>query len=188
MAEATVQATEARTPPSWMYVNDMRILSILLGGACVVLGLGVLLFEAYGTEHEDTVDVLLGTGVFLMIFCLLLFLPRLRSRGPRSFSLLVERPMDEVQEAVKSAVAETGRTVRVEILRSRSARPPRTLSVDGVPWTFSLRAAPYRERERDGTSWTELVQSGFENMEDEVARDLRERVLVRLATSDSGSS
>jgi len=93
--------------------------------------------------------------------------------------------MDDVLEAVKAAVAETGRTVRVEVLRSRSARPPRTLIVDGVPWTFSLRAAPYRERERDGTSWSELVQSGFENMEDEVARDLRERVLVRLATSDS---
>jgi hypothetical protein len=59
--------------------------------------------------------------------------------------------------------------------------------VDGVSWTFSLRAAPYREREDDGSRWTELIQSGFENMEDEVARDLRERVLGRLTTSDSAS-
>src|SRR5512136_483245 len=118
MAEASV---EVRTPPSWMYVNDIRILSMLLGGACVVLGLGLLLFEAYGTEHEDTVDVLLGTGVFLLLFCLLLFLPRIRSRGPRSYSLLIERPMDVIQEAVKAAAAEMGRTVRIEIPRSRSA-------------------------------------------------------------------
>ncbi len=185
MASATA---EVRSPPSWMYVNDIRILFMLLGGACVVLGLGLLLFEVYGAEQEDTVDVLLGTGVFLLLFCLLLFLPRLRSRGPRSFSLLVERPMDDVQEAVRAAAVETGRTVRVEIRRSRFARPPRTVFVDGVAWRFSLRAAPYREREKDGTSWTELVQSGFEKMEDEVARDLRERVLSRLTTSDSGSS
>ena len=185
MAEAMA---EVRTPPSWMYVNDFRVLSMILGAAWIVLGLGMLLFQAYGAEHEDAVDVFLGTGIFLLLFCLLLFLPRLRSRGPRSFSLLVERPMDDVAEAVTSAVAETGRAVRVEIHRSRSARPPRTLFVDGVPWTFSLRAAPYRERKGDGTSWTELVQSGFEKLEDEVARDLRERVLVRLATSDSSSS
>lgn len=185
MADATVGV---RTPPSWLYMNDMRILAMLLGGSWVVLGLGLLLFEAYGAEHEDTVDVLLGTGIFLMLFCLILFLPRLRSRGPRSYSLLVERPMDDVQEAVKAAAAETGRTVRVEILRSRFARPPRRLFVEGVVWRFSLRAAPYREREKDGTSWTELVQSGFENMEDEVARDLRERVLGRLTTSDTESS
>ncbi len=187
MAEATAEAAPVRTPPSWMYVNDLRILTMLLGGACVVLGLGLALFEAYGLEHEDTVDVLLGTGVFLLLFCLLLFLPRLRSRGPRSFSLLVERPMDDVQEAVTAAAAEVGRNVRVEVARGRSARPPRHVLVDGVAWTFTLRAAPYREQARDRTSWTELVQSGFETMEDEVARDLRERVLGRLTTSEPGA-
>ena len=185
MAEATASAAEVRAPPSWMFVNDLRILAMLLGGACVVLLVGLALFEAYGTEHEDTVDVLLGTGVFFMLFCLLLFLPRLRSRGPRSFSLLVERPMDDVEEAVKAAATEAGRGVRVEVGRSRSSRPPRKVFVDGVGWTFTLRPAPYREQAREGTRWTELVQSGFENMEDEVARDLRDRVLGRLTTSDS---
>ena len=185
MAEATA---EARTPPSWMYVNDVRILVMLLGVACVVLGLGLLLFLAYGAEHSDTVDVLLGTGVFLMLFCFLLFLPRLRSRGPTSFSLLVEQPMEDVEEAVKGAVEETGRKARVEILRARFQRPPRAVYIDGVSWKFSLRDAPYRERKEDGTRWTEIVQSGFENTEDEVARELRERVLSRLATSDAGTS
>jgi len=177
-------AIEARTPPSWMFVNDLRILVILMGGACVVLAFGLLLFAAYGAEHEDTVDVLLGTGVFFLFFCLLLFLPRLRSRGPRSYSLLVEKPMDDVQEAVRAAAADTGRSVEIEVRKSRLARPPRTVRVVGVAWTFTLRAAPYRERARDGTSWSELVQSGFETLEDEVARDLRARVLGRLTTSD----
>lgn len=186
MAEATAEAAPVPAPPSWMYVNDLRILTMLLGGACVVLGLGLVLFEAYGLEHEDTVDVLLGTGVFLMLFCVLLFLPRLRSRGPRSFSLLVERPMDDVQEAVTAAAAEMGRDVRVEVARGRSARPPRHVFVDGVAWKFTLRAAPYREQAREGTRWTELVQTGFEKMGDEAARDLRERVLGRLTTSESG--
>lgn len=188
MADATADAAPVSTPPSWMFVNDLRILAMLLAGACVVLVLGLALFEAYGVEHEDTVDVLLGTGVFLMLFCLLLFLPRLRSRGPRSFTLLVERSMDDVQEAVKAAAQESGRVARVEVARSRFKRPPRTVHLEGVTWRFTLRAAPYRERETDGTSWTEIVQSGFENTEDEVARDLRERILVRVTTSDAVST
>ncbi len=187
MADATAKVAEVRTTPSWMFVNDLRILAMLLGGACFVLVLGLALFEAYGTEHEDTVDVLLGTGVFFMLFCLLLFLPRLRTRGPRSFSLLVERPMDDVEAAVTAAAAEAGRPARIEVRRSRSSRPPRTVFVDGVAWTFTLRPAPYREQAREGTSWTELVQSGFENTEDEVARDLRDKVLGRLTTSDATS-
>ena len=179
---------EVRSPLAWTYMNDARIIIMLLGVACILLGFGLLLFLAYGMEHADTVDVLLGTGVFLMLFCLLLFLPRFRSRGPTSFSLLVERPMEDVVDLVTEAVESTGRKARVEVLRARLARPPRYVIIEGVTCRFSLRNAPYRERKEDGTHWTEIVQSGFVKMEDEVARDLREQVLSRLATSDSGFS
>jgi hypothetical protein len=185
MAKAMV---ETRASPAWIYVNDARILLMLLGIACGVLGLGLLIFLAYGLEQMDTVDVLFGTGVFLMLFCLLLFLPRLRSRGPTSFSLLIEQPMDEVEEAVTGAIEETGRKARIEVLRARFERSPRSVFVEGVSWNFSLRNAPFRERKEDGTKWTEIVQSGFENEEDKVARELRERVLRRLTTSFLGKS
>lgn len=168
--------------PAWMYVNDARIAIMLLGVACVVLGLGLLLFLAYGAEHVDTVDALLGIGVFLLLFCLILFVPRLRNRGPMSYSLLVERPMNEVEALVRKAVEETGRTVNVEVPQSRLQRPPRAVFVGGVAWRFSVRPAPYRERRDEGTAWTELVQCGFREGEDEAARDLRQRVLSRLSS------
>ncbi len=182
MVEATA---EIRAAPAWMYVNEVRLISMVLGASMVVLGLGLLIYVVDGTEQMDTVDVLLGTGVFFLLFTLLLFVPRLRSRGPMSFSLLVEHALDEVETAVTAAIEETGRKAHVTVLRARFQRPPREVAIDGVPWTFALRAAPYRERKEDGTQWTEIVQKGFPDAKDEVARELRERVLSRLATSVS---
>lgn len=180
MAEATA---EVRIAPSWMYVNEIRLVAVVLAASMVVLGIGLLIYLVDGVEQMDTVDVFLGTGVFFLLFALLLFVPRLRSRGAMSFSLLVESALDEVEVAVTSAVEDSGRKAHVTVIRSRSPRPPREVEVDGVPWAFSLRAAPYRERKEDGTQWTEIVQKGLSNEGDEVARDLRERVLSRLATS-----
>ncbi len=180
MVEATA---EARAPASWMYVNEMRLFAMVLGASMVVLGIGVLLYVVDGTDQLDTVDVLLGTGVFFLLFAVLLFVPRLRSRGPLSFSVLVEFGLDEVEGAVIAAVEGSGRKAHVTVLRSRFARPPREVAVDGVSWTFVLKAAPYRERRQDGTQWSEIVQKGLPGAEDEVARELRERVLSRLATS-----
>ena len=174
---------EARAVPSWMYVNEFRIIIVVLGAAMVVLGIGLLIFLVDGAGQLDTVDVFLGAGVFFLFFTLLLFVPRLRSRGAMSFSLLVELAMDEVEAAVTSAVEESGRKAQVTVLKSRFQRPPREIVIDGVPWTFTLRAAPYRERKEDGTQWTEIVQKGLAKEGDEVARELRERVLSRLATS-----
>lgn len=167
---------------SWMYVNDARLVSRLLGAAMVVLGLGLLITLAYGPDQNDTVDVFLGTGVFLLLFSVMLFLPRIRNRGAMSYSLVVGRGMDDVEAAVMGAMQEAGRTARVEVVPVRLRTPPRDVFVEGVPWRFSLRNASYREQRGDDTRWTEVVQAGLENEEDEVARELRERVLSRLAT------
>ncbi len=167
---------------SWMYANDARLVSRFLGATMVVLGLGLLLTVAYGPDVNDTVDVFLGTGVFLLLFSVMLFLPRIRNRGAMSYSLLIGRGMDDVEAAVLGAVQEAGRSASVEAVPARLRTPPRDVFVEGVPWRFSLRNAPYREQRGDATRWTEVVQAGLENEEDEVARELRERVLSRLAT------
>lgn len=173
---------------TWMYVNDARLVMRLLGAAMVVLGLGLLITLAYGPDENDTVDVFLGTGVFLLLFSVMLFLPRIRSRGAMSYSLLIGRGMDDVEAAVVGALQEVGRAARVEVVRARLRTPPRNVLVEGVPWRFSLRNAPYREQRGDDTRWTEVVQAGLENEEDEVARQLRERVLSRLATPVASSA
>ncbi len=180
MAEATATA---RAAPSWMYVNEVRLITVVLGASMVVLGVGLLIYLVDGAEQMDTVDVLLGTGVFFLLFALFLFVPRLRSRGPMSYTLLVEHALDEVETAVTSAVEDSGLKAHVTVRKSRFQRPPREVAVDGVSWSFTLRAAPYRERREDGTQWTEVVQKGLPDEKDEAARDLRERVLSRLAAS-----
>jgi hypothetical protein len=171
-------------PPklSWMYVNDLRLVARFLGAAMLVLGVGMLIAYVYGPDQNDTVDVLLGTGVFILIFSVLLFLPRIRSRGAMSYSLVVGHGLDDVEDAVKGAVADCGRTARVEVVPVRLRVPPRDVHIEGLPWRLSLRNAAYREQRGDSTRWTEIVQAGLENEEDEVARQLRERILSRLTT------
>ncbi len=179
--------TADRPSVSWIYVNDLRLVSRFLGAAMLVLGIGMLITLAYGPDQNDTVDVLLGTGVFLLIFSVLLFLPRIRTRGAMSYSLVVGHGLDDVEEAVKGAVADCGHAARVEVVPVRLRVPPRDVFIEGFPWRLSLRNAPYREQRGDTTRWTEIVQAGLENEEDEVARRLRERILSRLTTPVSAN-
>ncbi len=180
-------ATADRPSVAWNYVNDLRLVSRFLGAAMVVLGIGMLVTLAYGPDQNDTVDVLLGTGVFLLIFSVLLFLPRIRTRGAMSYSLVVGHGLDDVEEVVKGAVADCGHSARVEVVPVRLRVPPRDVFIEGLPWRLSLRNAPYREQRGDTTRWTEIVQVGLENEEDEVARRLRERILSRLTTPVSAN-
>ncbi len=135
------------------------------------------------TDPETTAvtDVLLGTAVFFLIFGILVFVPRLMSRGAMSYSLHVERSMDDVESAVREVVEAVGRAPRVEVRKSRLRRPPRTVRMDGVPTRILLRAAPYRERRAEGTSWTEVVLVGLSSAKDEFALELRERISAGLA-------
>ena len=173
---------ESVPPLSWMYVNDLRLVSRFLGAAMLVLGIGVLVAYVYGPYENDTVDVLLGTGVFILLFSVLLFVPRVRSRGGMSYSLVVSRPLDDVEQAVRGAVEESGREARVEVVPVRLRVPPRDVFIEGLPWRLTLRNAAYREQRGDETRWTEIIQAGLESEEDEVARELRERILSRLTT------
>lgn len=176
------------TPPApWAYMNDLRFGAVFLGAAMVVFLVGMVVVIVGGAEEAAMADLLLAIGVFLLIFTVLLALPRIRSRGAASYSLLVERSMDDVEQSVRSALEEMGHKTHIEVTPSRSRRPPRLVHVDGAASRFLLRAAPYREERGKGTAWTEIVQIGIGKGSDEVARELRERIAVRLTAPPSSS-
>ncbi len=167
--------------PAWTYSNDGRILTMFLGATMVILGVGLLLVFLWGVQAAEPADLFLAIGVFLLIFTVLLFVPRLRTRGAFSYSLLVQAPMGLAEAAVRGAIEATGRTVQVQITESRILRPARTILIDGLPPRFLLKAAPHRERREEGTSWTEIIQVGLLDEGDEVAKELRERVAAAFA-------
>lgn len=167
--------------PTWSYSNEVRIAATLSAAAVVVLLGGLLVFLVLGQDELALADVLLGAGVFLILFTVLVVPFRLRGRGPMSYSLLVEGSMDEAESAVRAALEESGAKANVDVLRSRARRPPRAIVVDGVPARFLLRDAPYRQTSKE-VPWTEIVQTGLEGTGDEDARALRERISARLAT------
>jgi len=176
------------TPPvAWAYVNDLRLGGFFLGASMVILGIGMLVVVVGGVDQAATADLLLAIGIFLVIFTVLLSLPRIRSRGAVSYSLHVERSMDDVEGLLLSALEGTGHLVHVEVKPSRSRRPPRLVHLDGLTARFLVRAAPYREERGKGSTWTELVQIGIGTGSDEVARELRDRISARLAASPSSS-
>lgn len=156
---------------------------MFLAGALVVLGIVAAIVASSPSDPETAAiaDVLLGTAVFLLIFGVLVFLPRVLSRGAMSYSLHVERSMDDVEGTVRHAVEAVGRAAKVQVRKSRLKRPPRIVLIDGIPTRIVLRAAPYREKRAEGTSWTEVVVAGLSSAADEFARELRERISTGLA-------
>ncbi len=169
------------SPATWLYANDIRLVTGFLGAAMVVFGMGMLLLIALGPDGLEGADFFLGLGIFISLFAALLFIPRLRSRGPMSYSLVVPREMNLVEDAVRAALEASGLKAEVEVAKARFEVPPRTVRVDGVLWHFALRDAPYRRTRGDSSHWTELVQARLDDEKDEVARELRERVASRLA-------
>jgi hypothetical protein len=170
---------------SWSYANDARILRLFLGGTLVVLGIVAAIVASSPTDPETAAvaDVLLAMAIFLLIFGILVFVPRVLSRGSMSYSLHVERSLDDVESTVREAVEAVGRSPRVEVRDSRlkMKRPPRTVRIDGVPTRILLRAAPYRERRVEGTSWSEIVLVGLPSAGDEFALELRKRISAGFA-------
>lgn len=178
---------DGSTTAAWTYANDLRLGGFFLGMTMVIFGAGMLVVVVGGANEADTADLLLAIGIFVLVFTVLLTLPRLRSRGAMSYSLHVERSMDDVEAAVRLALEGMGHMVRVEVKPSRLRRPPRLVQVDGVAPRFLLKAAPYREERGKGTVWTELVQIGIEQASDELARELRDRVATRLVATPPAS-
>lgn len=171
--------------PAWSFSNEVRIAATLMVAAIVVLLAGFLAFLVLGQDELALVDVLLGAGVFLILFTVLVVPFRLRGRGPTSYSLVVEGSMDAVEEVVRGALEEGGVTASIEVPPSRFRRPARTLAATGVASRFILKDAPYRQTSKE-LRWTEIIQTGFAGMGDADARTLRDRVSARVALLQAG--
>lgn len=171
---------DAGTHGSWTYANNLRIATMFLGVAMVSLGGGVLLVLAYGVEASEGALTFLVIGIFLAVFAVLVFLPRIIRRGAISYSLVADRPIEETAAAVRDALSQDGAPARLEVLPSRSDRPPRIVLVEGVAPRFRIEPTRPPGSPREGRSWTEVIQSGLADEEDEEARRIRERVAARL--------
>lgn len=167
-------------PATWSYSNEVRLTFTFMGLSCVILGLGYLVVFLGGMGEAALADTLLGLGVFVLLFAILLIAPRLLSRGALSYSLVVEQPMDAAEDAVREALTQAGRSPAVRVHKSRSDRPPRTVTAEGLGSRFILRPAFHRETS-ESVPWTEVIQTGLTPTEETEARQLRERVASTLA-------
>ena len=130
---------------------------------------------------------LLTIAVFLLVFCVLVFLPRLVRRGAVSFSVYSPRSVEEVEAAVRSVIEASGRSPRVELVRSRARHPPRIVSAEGIPARFRIQVSRHPARAEGGLDWTEIVQS-FAARDQQEAEALRDRVTARLASRSPPAS
>src|SRR3989304_10173317 len=83
----------------WVYANPWRLLSGFLGAAMVLLGIGLLGVTQVGADAAFGAGILLAIAAFLLVFAVLLFLPRLRRHGTLSFRVDVPRSVEEVEAA-----------------------------------------------------------------------------------------
>lgn len=165
--------------PAWSYANNWRIVVAFLGLTMVFLGVGLLAVLAFGNDAGLAGVTLLTLATFLLVFAMLVFLPRLARRGSVSFSLRSRRSPTDAERAVREAIEESGGAPHVEILKSRSETPPRIVTAEGIPSRFRIVATRVRAGRTDGSEWTEIIQSVTPTDEDE-ARALRERIAARL--------
>src|SRR5881409_3754449 len=112
----------AEPSTEWAYSNDGRIAFVFLGLAIVLLSIGLLAVTALGSDAANGGVALLAIAMFLLVFSVLVFVPRLARRGPASFSFYSRRSLDEAVKAVREAIEASGRTPRVEIVESSASR------------------------------------------------------------------
>src|SRR6266571_6200134 len=93
----------------WTYSNDGRIAFVFLAFAIVLLALGLLAVTAFGSDAANGGVALLAIAMFLLVFAILVFLPRLARRGAASFSVYSRRSVDEAVKAVREAIEVSGR-------------------------------------------------------------------------------
>ena len=70
----------------WAYSNDGRIAFAFLALAIVLLAIGVLAVTVVGSDAANGGVALLAIATFLLVFSVLVFLPRLARRGAASLS------------------------------------------------------------------------------------------------------
>lgn len=104
----------------WAYANNGRAATVFLSVAIVLLVIGLLAVATLGSDAGFAGAASLTIATFLLVFSVLVFLPRLARRGAASFSVYSRRSMDEAERAVREAIEASGRTARVELAKSRS--------------------------------------------------------------------
>src|SRR6266699_2830658 len=163
----------------WSYANNWHIAVFFLAMAMMLLGIGSLAVAAFGDTAGMAGLSLLAIASFLLVFSVLVFLPRLVRRGSVSFSLFSRRSMADAQNAVEQSIEALGKGPRVEGARARSNHPPRIVSADGILNRFRIEASRVGPGPVEGGFWTEIVQS-LASTDADRARLLRERINERL--------
>src|SRR5206468_11704193 len=107
----------------WSYSNDGRIAFVFLALAIVLLAIGLMAVTAFGSDAANGGVALLAIAMFLLVFSVLVFVPRLARRGPARFSFSSRRSLDDAVKAVLVAIVASGRTPRADIVRPRAAQP-----------------------------------------------------------------
>ncbi len=163
----------------WAYTNDGRIAFVFLALAIVLLAIGLLAVTAFGSDAVNGGVALLAVSMFLVVFSVLVFVPRLARRGPASFSFYSRRSVDEAVKVVREAIEASGRTPRVDIVKSRSDHPPRIVSAEGIRARFRIDVTRHPAGVEGGLEWTEIVESS-PSRENAEAQALRKKVAERL--------
>ena len=164
----------------WSYSNDGRIAFVFLALAIVLLAIGLMAVTAFGSDAANGGVALLAIAMFLVVFSVLVFVPRLARRGPSSFSFYSRRSLDEAVKAVREAIEASGRTPRVDIVKSRSERPPRIVTAEGIQARFRIEVTRHAAGSEGGLEWTEIVEASA-SRDGAEAEALRKKVRERLA-------
>ena len=162
----------------WAYANNARIALFFLALALLLIGMGLLAVVAWGQDAALAGGALLTIAVFLLVFSVLVFLPRLARRGAVSFSVYSRRSIADAERAITAAIEESGRTAQVRRVRTRGRSPPVIVTADGIPARFRIEVSRHAAGPETG-EWTEIIESVPLFGEGE-AEALRVKVLERL--------
>lgn len=165
---------------TWAYADNARMSAFFLGLAMLLVGLGILSAFLLGREGAVAASGFLTLGIFVLVFAVLVFLPRLARRGAVSFSVYSRGSIDDAERAVRAAIEASGLTARVTQVPSRSKSPPRIVTADGFPARFRIEVTRHPARSGAGT-WTEIIES-FPRRDEAGARALRLKILEGLGS------
>src|SRR2546427_8745562 len=166
----------------WTYSTDGRIAFVFRAFGIVLRALGLLAVTALGSDAANGGVALLAIAMFLLVFAILVFLPRLARRGAASFSVYSRRSVDEAVKAVREAIEASGKKARVDVVKSRSDHPPRVVTAEGIPSRFRIEVTRHPAGAEGGLEWTEIVEASASRAGEE-AQALRKRVTERRAAA-----
>src|SRR2546427_11810420 len=116
----------------WAYANNGRIAAKFLGFAILLLGIGLIAVIAFGADAVNAGVALLAIATFLLVFSVLVFLPRLARRGGLSFSVYFRSSIDDSEKAVPEVPEEAGRAAPAAPGKSPTHHPPPSVAAAGI--------------------------------------------------------